>query len=414
MKEPIVAVAFLLSISTPLAAHAVSADNLSLRPQRRTERPLSQSEIYRLENRVRAANVEPEAFDEIVTLGHRAVPFLIETLLHHRSATSRKNAARALGAIKDERAIDPLIQALGDIKDRELAVLWSATWALRDLGKHLGTPVVVPLIQALHDRRWSVRAHAAIALGEIGDGRAVGPLLQAARRKGARKGANEKETVRIVEALGELKDTRATEYLSTLLSIKAIYRHGEVPIALGKIRDPRAVEPLIRVVKNKKMLAKIRQTAVMALGEIGDRRAVEPLIEALSDPDQDIRENAAEALGQLKDKRAVAPLLRVLRGGAFEVRYQAVYALGELGDPRAVPPLIRMLKSKDSRLHGPAVNALVAIATQLAQSTPIPEDRRTLRTIARTLTHSHGGLETETRRFLTGLLDGSTILLSAL
>ena len=43
-----------------------------------------------------------------------------------------------------------------------------------------------------------------------------------------------------------------------------------------------------------------RRHAVMALGKIGDRRAVEPLRRALGDIDEGVRERAAQALESLR------------------------------------------------------------------------------------------------------------------
>jgi HEAT repeat protein len=67
------------------------------------------------------------------------------------------------------------------------------------------------------------------------------------------------------------------------------------PKALGEIKDPRAVEPLIAALKDKGVCA----AAAYALGEIKDPRAVEPLIAALKDESFSVRRAAAEALVSL-------------------------------------------------------------------------------------------------------------------
>ena len=53
----------------------------------------------------------------------------------------------------------------------------------------------------------------------------------------------------------------------------------------------------------------MREQAAFALGQLRDPRAVDPLIAALKDANGDVREQAAFALGQLRDKRA-APRAR--------------------------------------------------------------------------------------------------------
>ena len=61
---------------------------------------------------------------------------------------------------------------------------------------------------------------------------------------------------------------------------------------------------------------------------------------ALQSPDDDTREEAARALGELKDPRAVTPLISALEDPNHYVRREAAKSLGRLGDERAIPALI--------------------------------------------------------------------------
>jgi len=72
--------------------------------------------------------------------------------------------------------------------------------------------------------------------------------------------------------------------------------------ALGKIKDPRAVTPLTKVLLRDRNPA-VRLAAVKALGEIGDIRAVLPLTEALDDSVDDVRDEAKNALKRINDFR---------------------------------------------------------------------------------------------------------------
>jgi len=96
----------------------------------------------------------------------------------------QKSVLRGIG---DERAVEPLIQAL---KDENWSVRVEAANALGTIGDK---KAVEPLIQALKDENWSVRAEAANALGMIGDEKAVEPLIQVLQDKNedARKAAKE-------------------------------------------------------------------------------------------------------------------------------------------------------------------------------------------------------------------------------
>jgi HEAT repeat protein len=78
---------------------------------------------------------------------------------------------------------------------------------------------------------------------------------------------------------------------------------------------------------------------------------LEILIEKLSDDNEGTRWNAAEALGRLGDPRAVEPLIDTLWDDDARVRLKAAWALGMLGDPRALAPLQKLyrIEREDAR-----------------------------------------------------------------
>jgi HEAT repeat protein len=61
---------------------------------------------------------------------------------------------------------------------------------------------------------------------------------------------------------------------------------------------------------------------------------VDPLIKALQDPNKRVREEAALALGLLRDPRAITPLNQTLRDPDEAVRKRAVLALLMLGEQK--------------------------------------------------------------------------------
>jgi len=150
--------------------------------------------------------------------------------------------------------------------------------------------------------------------------------------------------VKAAESLGELGDVKAIEPL-----VKALQDEDEdvrkcAVIALEKIGDKRAVVPLVKALQDD--FFKCREYAAEALGRIGDKSAVQPLIKSLQDVDVDVRVNAAEALGLLGDKRAVGPLIGALEDETESVRINAAMALGKLGDKKAIAPLHRALENQ--------------------------------------------------------------------
>ena len=120
-----------------------------------------------------------------------------------------------------------------------------------------------------------------------------------------------KERIAAAEAVGELGDPRAVPPLlkNLILSDEEEVRIAIVK-ALGKIGDLQAVPHLIQALGDKKW--EVRKYAALALGNLGDPQAVEPLTHALNDSYEKVREAAAEALGKLGDKAAAEALRRFL------------------------------------------------------------------------------------------------------
>jgi hypothetical protein len=76
---------------------------------------------------------------------------------------------------------------------------------------------------------------------------------------------------------------------------------------LEKLRDIRAVDPLLLLLKNVSNTS-LKKCIIHALANLHDVRAVEHLIRLLDDKNLEIVEATAEALGELNDRRAIEPL----------------------------------------------------------------------------------------------------------
>jgi len=83
----------------------------------------------------------------------------------------------------------------------------------------------------------------------------------------------------------------------------------------------------------------VKADSVKALVEIGEP-AVEPLIQALGAENSDTRENAAVTLGKIKDDRAVQPLIEMLTDEEWEIEKAATDALIEIGGPAVEPLIV--------------------------------------------------------------------------
>ena len=176
---------------------------------------------------------------------------------------------------------------------------------------------------ALQDQDPKTREHAASALGESADLKAVSALIDALNDP------DPKVREHVASALGQIGDSGAVPALIERLSDRDARVREHVASALGQLADGRAVVPLIEAIKGEKN-SRVRAHILEALGSIGDKRALPVLIEALSDPDPKIRHEAAEALGSLGDQRAIDPLRQALDDSSENVRQKARRSMNKL------------------------------------------------------------------------------------
>ncbi|WP_447984826.1 HEAT repeat domain-containing protein [Nitrospira sp. Nam74] len=220
----------------------------------------------------------------------KAVPALIR-LFRDSSKTVRETAGTALVTI-GEPSVDPLFNALAD---KDFVVRCHAVRALggmttdyqigRSWVKH--PKVVDKLLDMLKDPDRAVREDATIALGMIGDPRAVNGLIEAMKDGAVKRHA--------IMSLGMIGDARALPPVLAALKGKGIPQDGTptpgcivseeafikeaAATALGHFRDPRVIPNLIMLLKD----ANLRDRASASLVLIGDT-AIEPLVAFLHDP----------------------------------------------------------------------------------------------------------------------------------
>jgi len=125
-----------------------------------------------------------------------------------------------------------------------------------------------------------VRRYLALALGRLGDARAVPALAQAAKDAAVDGPRPDPET-----------------------QIYAVW-------ALGAIGDPQAEPELVELARSDD--AGVRKTAVHALGAFPDATAHAALVAALDDMVEDVRWNAAVALARRRDPAGAVVLLAML------------------------------------------------------------------------------------------------------
>jgi HEAT repeat protein len=108
-------------------------------------------------------------------------------------------------------------------------------------------------------------------------------------------------------------------------------RRRTAVMKLGMAGGEEAVRALIMTVRNDHEDLITRGRAAMMLGKLRDSRAVEPLIQALYAPGFTTPVYAAEALGKLGDKRAIEPLINALDSANESLVKAAGASLKQLG-----------------------------------------------------------------------------------
>ncbi|PIE33199.1 hypothetical protein CSA56_12815 [candidate division KSB3 bacterium] len=303
----------------------------------------------------------------VMTLGQIGIPepeallALIGVLRDHNS-TVRREAAEALGKLRNEQALPALIDAL---HDSEWRVRWAAAEALgksgspdaiapllqllKDSHQHVcrvaieglgksGEMAVIPfLIQELKSTHPSIRSAATEALRQIGEAQTVPFLLQAAKYE-------EEEHIRqdAEDALRQIGDVRAIPYLLDALQDDEVHIRRIAVEVLGQIHSMETVTPLITVLHDTDET--LRSLAADVLGRLEASEAVPMLLTVLQDRSPIIRRSAARALGRIWEPEAVPDLIRLLDDNDVGVRLAVIEALGRIGDPEAVPALIETLR----------------------------------------------------------------------
>lgn len=196
----------------------------------------------------------------------------------------RREAVITLGEMGDERCVEPLARALrdGDWQVREVAI--------EALGQ-VGSPAVDTLLKLLRD--WEVRKYAIAALGKIRDERVLNPLMQQLRNDEFKDDA--------VNALVDLGGPAVQGLIAALKDKEETVRKCAV-LALGRIKDPEAIEPLVEMLGDKDWFARL--TAAAALESIGHERGREAIKPLLKDPDMVVKMRVERILAKWKKQPA--------------------------------------------------------------------------------------------------------------
>lgn len=267
-----------------------------------------------------------------------AIPALLEAL-QGEYFTVRARAALALGKIGDTKAIQPLLHLL---KDKEDEVRIAACLAL-GLFKDPATFDDITNV-LLDDPIIEVRQAAAQALGNTGHPAAL-PYLMEALHDSFWWYEREYAASDLLTAIEKMGIAAVDPLIEALQDKEGTVRKFAA-ILLGKLADPRAIEPLGMALYD--LHHEVGKASADSLAHFG-APAIDVLVEALSHPEMWIRIHAVSALSKIRDPRVTPILLEMLSDPEREVKKQVIEALGNLKDRRALPALQKIVANRADR-----------------------------------------------------------------
>jgi HEAT repeat protein/cyclophilin family peptidyl-prolyl cis-trans isomerase len=338
-----------------------------------------------------------------LAIGHVAlaegVPPLVATL-SDSDPEVRQMAAFALGLIGDTRARDPLVAALGDASPlvqgsaaEALGLIGDATTA-DAIGRFAAqavqsgalaqppgddddvrrdTPTAAcrlalyalvrlkafpQLASAVLDESGQPRVRwwpVAFALQRLENPRALPALLTLA------KDPNAYTRAFAVKGLAALKDRAALPVLMPLLSSGERSVLVETIRALGRIGDPSAATPLIRLMTDAATDPTVRLEIVGAIGGIHVPAVADALFDVMADANPTVRAAALRSLATLDPDHFILVLSGLDPDPHWSVRATLATILGSFRPEVALPHLQLMLNDSDQRVIPSVLEALVKL-----------------------------------------------------
>ena len=303
----------------------------------------------------------------------------VEVLLQSEAEEEREAAARQLGTFPPHQSEPLLKKALSD----HSPVVQAA--ALDAVARAGAVGLEGEVVARLNASRAPVRAAAASVLGRLHARGALEPLMIALSDPSA------EVRIASIEALGRIRDGRSALALASMLSDPRREVVAVAIEELARFKaDPNVVYTILD--KTHDTSITIKSAAVEALGELKDLRATPALVNLIHKESLEIQRAALLALARVRDPAAVEPLLMLLNpeSQVESLTPDVILTLGKIGDPRAVEPLLRLLdqhRYPDSMV----ISAIADIGTRateqvmdaLALESDPQRQRRLLRVLAR-------------------------------
>jgi HEAT repeat protein len=293
----------------------------------------------------------------------------------------RRHAAQDL-AEADERAIFPLIKVLCD---DNYGVQDAAMRSLISIGGEVVAHMVVPLLR----KDPFLRNTAVLILTELG--RVSVPLLYPLLY-------DKDEDIRkfCLDILGDIKEDVLPEKITPLLSDPNANVRAAAIKVVGEIIYKDGVSNVMNALQDEEWVA---FSALECLGKLKDERAIDPITEMLSHSSEVIRLSAIETLGRIGSVRASEALLKHIPKAMHAEKVNAIRSLVQIGITPSMSEVADVLnelfvKAEDwedrnialkglvDLKEGSAIRSVVDVAGSLDPSIPEEEEKLQMMTHA--------------------------------
>ena len=283
--------------------------------------------------------------------GSEAEPLLVTALRDDPNQAVRAAAALALGQTHDERALDPLIGALGE---DDGFLRGQAEKALAQLALALPDGATRTWL-ALATAPGVTQERGLAVLGSLGAGGVAGLCAAATTGSEAAKAAAKGE-------LARLPGDQLSAGLRAALRRKDADASAFAAAMLGDRGDPAALPALADAMSDPTQPSTVQTAARSALVRLTD--SIDPALESrrFESEDSQDRRRAIELLAIKGGPPAEALALRALRDPSLLVQAAGAAALADLGSVKALPQLKLMLDRED---EAPILRALQIAARRL-------------------------------------------------
>jgi HEAT repeat protein len=205
---------------------------------------------------------------------------------------------------------------------------------------------------------WQAQLTAEILIGWIADERTFRTCDAFARgelpRPAPLPGFTVSHRAEAIAELGKAATPRVVERLWKTNEYGDETESGALFGALEKLRDTRAVMPMIALIEDRTSSADVKSFAAGVLSVIGDPRGLEPVLRLAQDRDvaPEARIPAIRSLGRFSDRRASTALIGILENEKLPVEERRAAGDGLLNrsDPATRSPIIDVLEKAGDRL----------------------------------------------------------------